>query len=106
MIDQLKMRLKTFLAMILDRWIGISILSCILRIFSESVEKKCGYDGHWEEKNGTSMNGTSMNGTSIIGWANYTTCLTPEMLRLHSAVYNNIVDGEVSFIKNNAFDAI
>ncbi|KAG5346873.1 PDFR protein, partial [Acromyrmex charruanus] len=54
------------------------------------VEKKCGYNGRWE-----AQNGTSMNEESFIGWANYTTCLTPEMLQLHHRVYNNNVEGEM-----------
>ncbi|XP_011064805.1 PREDICTED: PDF receptor isoform X1 [Acromyrmex echinatior] len=54
------------------------------------VEKKCGYNGRWE-----AQNGTSMNEESFIGWANYTTCLTPEMLKLHYRVYNNNVEGEM-----------
>ncbi|KAG5330229.1 PDFR protein, partial [Acromyrmex heyeri] len=54
------------------------------------VEKKCGYNGRWE-----AQNGTSMNEESFIGWANYTTCLTPEMLQLHYRVYNNNVEGEM-----------
>lgn len=59
--------------------------------FLESVEKKCGYTGLWE-----GQNGLMTNDSSFIGWANYTTCLTPEMLWLHYRIYNNNVDGEVS----------
>ncbi|KAL6261223.1 hypothetical protein P5V15_008748 [Pogonomyrmex californicus] len=55
---------------------------------TKSVEKKCGYNGRWEAQNGT-------NEDSLIGWANYTTCLTPEMLWLHYRVYNNNVEGEM-----------
>lgn len=72
----------------------ISNFSYIFHIFSESVEKKCGYNGRWE-----SQNGTGTNEYLSIGWANYTTCLPPEMLRLHYRVYNNNVDGEVSIIQ-------
>lgn len=57
---------------------------------TKSVEKKCGYNGRWE-----AQNGTNMNEESFIGWANYTTCLTPEMLWLHYRVYNNNVEGEM-----------
>ncbi|XP_029666741.1 PDF receptor isoform X1 [Formica exsecta] len=57
---------------------------------TKSVEKKCGYNGHWE-----SQNGTSTKEYLSIGWANYTTCLPPEMLRLHYRVYNNNVEGEM-----------
>ncbi|OAD55965.1 PDF receptor [Eufriesea mexicana] len=56
---------------------------------TESVEKKCGYNGRWEGQNGTS------NEDSPHGWANYTTCLTPEMLRLHGKVYTNTVEGDM-----------
>lgn len=61
-----------------------------LFVRSESVEKKCGYNGRWEGQNGTS------NEDSPHGWANYTTCLTPEMLRLHGKVYTNAIEGNVS----------
>ncbi|KAG7212480.1 hypothetical protein KM043_012793 [Ampulex compressa] len=54
------------------------------------VEKKCGYNGRWEGQNGTASGDDSPN-----GWANYTTCLTPEMLRLHGKVYTNILEGEM-----------
>ncbi|XP_036148824.1 PDF receptor isoform X3 [Monomorium pharaonis] len=57
---------------------------------TKSVEKKCGYNGRWE-----AQNGTSISEDSFIGWANYTTCLTPEMLWLHYRVYNNNVEGEM-----------
>ncbi|EZA55916.1 PDF receptor, partial [Ooceraea biroi] len=57
---------------------------------TKSVEKKCGYNGRWE-----TQNGTSTNEDSPIGWANYSTCLTPEMLWLHYIVYNNNRDGEM-----------
>ncbi|KMQ86681.1 pdf receptor, partial [Lasius niger] len=56
----------------------------------KSVEKKCDYNGRWE-----SQNGTSTDEDSPIGWANYTTCLTPEMLWLHYRVYNNNFEGEM-----------
>ncbi|XP_014469715.1 PREDICTED: PDF receptor [Dinoponera quadriceps] len=51
---------------------------------TKSVEKKCDYNGHWE-----TQNGTNTNENSPTGWANYSTCLTPEMLWLHYQVYNN-----------------
>ncbi|KAK2578007.1 hypothetical protein KPH14_008436 [Odynerus spinipes] len=54
------------------------------------VEKKCGYNGRWEGQNGTSSGEESPH-----GWANYTTCLTPEMLRLHGKVYTNNQEGEM-----------
>lgn len=54
------------------------------------VEKKCGYNGRWEGQNGTSTGEGSPH-----GWANYTTCLTPEMLRLHGKVYTNNQEGEM-----------
>ncbi|XP_020296268.1 PDF receptor isoform X2 [Pseudomyrmex gracilis] len=57
---------------------------------TKSVAKKCGYNGRWE-----SQNGTSTNEDSLTGWANYTTCLTPEMLWLHYRVYNNNLEGEM-----------
>ncbi|XP_078043104.1 pigment-dispersing factor receptor [Augochlora pura] len=56
---------------------------------SKSVEKKCGYNGRWEGQNGTSAE------DSPHGWANYTTCLTPEMLRLHGKVYTNTIEGNM-----------
>ncbi|XP_054016652.1 PDF receptor-like isoform X4 [Hylaeus anthracinus] len=56
---------------------------------TKSVEKKCGYNGRWEGQNGTS------NEDSPHGWANYTTCLTPEMLRLHGKVYTNTIEGNM-----------
>lgn len=59
----------------------------------ESVEKKCGYNGRWEGQNGT-------NNDSPHGWANYTTCMTPEMLRLHGKVYTNAIEGNVSICKS------
>ncbi|XP_012235254.1 PDF receptor isoform X2 [Linepithema humile] len=57
---------------------------------TKSVEKKCSYNGRWE-----AQNGTSTNEDSPIGWANYTTCLTPEILWLHHRVFNNNVEGEM-----------
>ncbi|XP_032676531.1 PDF receptor isoform X2 [Odontomachus brunneus] len=57
---------------------------------TKSVEKKCGYNGHWE-----TQNGTRTSEDSLTGWANYTTCLTPEMLWLHYRVYNNNLEGEM-----------
>ncbi|KAH0953400.1 hypothetical protein HN011_005870 [Eciton burchellii] len=57
---------------------------------TKSVEKRCGYNGRWEIQNGTNA-----SEDSPIGWANYTTCLTPEMLQLHYRVYNNNLDGEM-----------
>ncbi|KAL0106508.1 hypothetical protein PUN28_016307 [Cardiocondyla obscurior] len=57
---------------------------------TKSVEKKCGYNGRWE-----AQNGTNTNEELFIGWANYTTCLTPEMLWLHYRVYNNNVEGDM-----------
>ncbi|KOX73369.1 PDF receptor [Melipona quadrifasciata] len=56
---------------------------------TKSVEKKCGYNGRWEGQNGTS------NEEYLHGWANYTTCLTPEMLRLHGKVYTNTIEGNM-----------
>ncbi|XP_071873917.1 pigment-dispersing factor receptor isoform X1 [Bombus fervidus] len=56
---------------------------------TKSVEKKCGYNGRWEGQNGTN------NEEYSHGWANYTTCLTPEMLRLHGKVYTNTVEGNM-----------
>ncbi|KOC64353.1 PDF receptor [Habropoda laboriosa] len=56
---------------------------------TKSVEKKCGYNGRWEGQNDTS------NEDSPHGWANYTTCLTPEMLRLHGKVYTNTIEGNM-----------
>ncbi|KAF3428564.1 hypothetical protein E2986_12736 [Frieseomelitta varia] len=55
----------------------------------KSVEKKCGYNGRWEGQNGTS------NEEYLHGWANYTTCLTPEILRLHGKVYTNTIEGNM-----------
>ncbi|XP_061933995.1 PDF receptor isoform X2 [Apis cerana] len=55
---------------------------------TKSVEKKCGYNGRWEGQNGT-------NNDSPHGWANYTTCMTPEMLRLHGKVYTNAIEGNM-----------
>lgn len=75
----------------------LSFLSQRIFLFSfcsESVEKKCGYNGRWE-----AQNGTITNEDSLIGWANYTTCLTPEMLWLHYRVYNNNFEGEVNISK-------
>lgn len=57
------------------------------------MEKKCGYNGRWEGQNGT-------NNDSPHGWANYTTCMTPEMLQLHGKVYTNAIEGNVSICKN------
>lgn len=57
----------------------------------EFVEKKCGYNGRWE-----GQNGSSTGEESIHGWANYTTCLTPELFRLHGKVYTNPQEGEVN----------
>ncbi|KAI4474814.1 hypothetical protein M0802_015432 [Mischocyttarus mexicanus] len=54
------------------------------------VEKKCGYNGRWEGQNG-SLSGEE----SDHGWANYTTCMTPEMLRIHEKVYTNTQEGEM-----------
>nr|KAF7432490.1 hypothetical protein H0235_005414 [Vespula pensylvanica] len=54
------------------------------------VEKKCGYNGRWE-----GQNGSSTGEESIHGWANYTTCLTPELFRLHGKVYTNLQEGEM-----------
>lgn len=73
----------------------VSVFRDFFTIFPESVEKKCGYNGRWEAKNGTNM-----NEESFVGWANYTTCLTPEMLWLHYRIYNNNnnIEGEVIFI--------
>lgn len=59
-------------------------------VCTESVEKKCGYNGRWEGQNGTSGE------DSAHGWANYTTCFTPEMLKLHGKVYTNDIEGNVS----------
>ncbi|XP_015183635.1 PREDICTED: PDF receptor-like [Polistes dominula] len=54
------------------------------------VEKKCGYNGRWEGQNGSLSGGESDH-----GWANYTTCMTPEMLRIHEKVYTNTQEGEM-----------
>ncbi|KAK1123501.1 hypothetical protein K0M31_008206 [Melipona bicolor] len=65
----------------------------LMHVCLESVEKKCGYNGRWEGQNGTS------NEEYLHGWANYTTCLTPEMLRLHGKVYTNTIEGNVSIAR-------
>lgn len=56
----------------------------------EFVEKKCGYNGRWEGQNGSSTGEESAH-----GWANYTTCMTPEILHVHEKVYTNTQEGEV-----------
>ncbi|XP_066602041.1 PDF receptor [Prorops nasuta] len=57
---------------------------------TKSVEKRCGYNGRWEGQNVSLKSEESPN-----GWTNYTSCFTPEMLRLHGKVYTSKLEGEM-----------